>query len=76
MERIIYLNKEFRMINVVVFGKHTKNVHTSTRTMNVAGSKVRLSMHNMPASEASPCARAAAGPPLELEFRARSALKF
>ena len=28
-ERIRHLNKEFKMINVVVFGKHTKNVHDS-----------------------------------------------
>ena len=42
--------------------------------MNVAASKVSLSMHNMAASEASPCVRAMAGPLQELEFSARSAL--
>jgi hypothetical protein len=53
MER--YLNKEFKIINVVVFGKHTTNVHDSTCTINVEGSKVSLSLHNMTASEASLC---------------------
>ena len=44
--------------------------------MNVAASKVSFGMHNMPASEASPYMRGTAGPPQELEFGPRSALKF
>ena len=47
-----------------------------TCIMNVAASKVSFGMHNMPASEAIPCVRGTAGPPQELEFGARSALKF
>ena len=50
-ERIQDWNKEFKIINVVVFGKHTQNVHDRTCTMNVAASKVSCSMHNIPASE-------------------------
>ena len=47
-----------------------------TCIMNVAASKVSFGMHNMSASEASPCVHGTAGPPQELEFGARSALKF
>ena len=58
-------------------GKTIKtNVYDSTCIMNVAASKLSLSMHNMAASEASPCVHAMAGPPQELECRTRSALKF
>ena len=55
-------------------GKREKGEKTCT--MNVAASKVSFGMHNMPASEVSPCVRGTAGPPQELEFGARSALKF
>ena len=55
-------DKEFKIINVVVFGKHKNILHHSTCIMNVEANKVSLGMHNMPASEASPCVRATAGP--------------
>ena len=42
-----------------------------TCIMNVAASKVSFGMHNMPASEASPCVRGTASPPQELEFGPR-----
>ena len=67
---------EFKMINVVVFGKYKKNVHYSTSIMNVAVCKISLGVHTMSASETSPRVRVLAGPLQELEFRARSALKF
>ena len=54
---------------VVAFGKYKKIVHDSTSIMNVAVLKIRLGVHTMSASEASPHMRPA-------EFRARSALKF
>ena len=57
-------------------GKGKKGKGGCTCIMNVAASKVSFGMHNMPASEASPCVRGTAGPPQELEFGARSALKF
>ena len=63
------------MINVVVFGKYKTIVHDSTSIMNVAACKISLGVHTMSAIEASPFVRAAAGPPQELKFRARSALK-
>ena len=69
-------DKEFKMINVVVFGKYKKIVPISTSTMNGAVCKISLGVHTMSASEASPRVRVAAGPPQDLEFRARSALKF
>ena len=47
-----------------------------TCIMKVAASKVSFGMHNMPASEASPCVRWTAGPPQELDSGVRSALKF
>ena len=75
-ERIQDWNKEFKILNLVVFGKHTENVPDRTYTMNVAASKVSLSMHNMPATTASPCVRAMVSPPKELEFRPRSTQKF
>ena len=46
--------EEGKTINVVVFGNHKKNVYDSTCIMNVAASKLSLSMHNKPAS---PCMR-------------------
>ena len=58
--RIRNWDKEFKIINVVVFGKHKKIEHDSTCIMNVPAS---LGMNNMSASEASPCMRATAGPP-------------
>jgi hypothetical protein len=74
--RIRDWDKEFKLINVVVFGKYKKIVHDSTSIMYVAAFKIRPCVHTMSASKASPCVRAAAGPPQELEFRARIALKF
>ena len=47
-----------------------------TCIMNVAASKVSVGMHNMQASEVSPCMRGTAGPPQEVEFGVHSALKF
>ena len=44
--------------------------------MNVAGSKVHLTSHNMPESEGSPSVCAITGPSEELEFRACGTLKF
>ena len=47
-----------------------------TCIMNVAAGKVSNGMHNMPGRDASSCVRRMAGPPQELEFGVRSALKF
>ena len=56
-------------------GKKRKG-ENSGKSGKSAASKVSFGMHNMPASEASPCVRGTAGPPEELEFGVRSALKF
>jgi hypothetical protein len=48
---------------VVVFAKDKKIVHDSLFIMNVAARIISLGAHTMSASEASPCVRAAAGPP-------------
>ena len=50
---IRYWDQEFKMINVVVFGKYKKIVHDSTSIMNVEACKISLGMHTM----------SAAGPP-------------
>ena len=68
--RIRDWDKEFKMINPVVFGKYKNIVHDSTSIMNVTAYKISLGVHTMSASEASPRARRQA-----LEFRARSFLK-
>ena len=47
-------DKEFKMINVVVFGKYKKIVHDGTSIMNVAACKISLGVHTMSASEVSP----------------------
>ena len=62
--------------NVVIFGKYKNIVHDSTSIMNVAACKISNGVHNMSASEDSTRVHVAAGPTQELEFRARSALKF
>ena len=47
-------DKEFKMINVVVFGKYKKIVHDSTSFMNVGVCKISIGVHTMSASKATP----------------------
>ena len=69
-------DKEFKMINVVVFGKYKIIVHDSTSILNVGVWKISLGVHTISSSEASPCVCAVAGPPQEQEFRVHRTLKF